>query len=907
MPRPGHSLKTDATPAAPETPPVRKSAGPRILRRREAAPADATASGERARMTVFGARRAEESRAVGGKPRYLGLMLTAILLLAMAVVAAMAGAPEALSRLFAPRPEATEVAAAPAPAPASARNLSLGAPPIGVPAAPGLPIASSDSVAAAQPDATEADPEALAAAPEVTDRAPEALPLQSEPADSAPVETVATAPEPAAPRAAPAPIGRVLSPSEAQRIYAATGVWQRAPRIPLTPGPDQEPGLTATTEVELPVRPPVPGRPMDVAQVLTDVRIPTPADPPPPGSGFERDARGFILATAEGTLTPDGILVFAGAPPLMPDLRPGTIAPLPDPTALAPEGAVAEATAGTLVIEAAPELVPPLRSEEIAAAAGLDPAETTPGASADGDGPEAAAPGVALVQTPAIIPPVRPASVTARAIEATGAETAALVAEEDPPAAGEATGADVVATPGVSFLATPAIIPRSRPAGLAPLPTPETAPESPEGSPAAAIRPDDPAATAAETPPEAGAPPPGVAFIETRAIRPPSRPDGLAPAETAPAETITPPAPDPSDAAAPARTAPRGDVVYVSTRAIDPPARPGTRAPAAAPETATPASYAVLQEPPPVAPLTRPGTAPSTPAAAAAALPVVRVAAPAVTPPVRSAGVLARAADRLEAERAAIAARAATVRVVDTTPGGVSLASLDPPLRPESILAAARAAAPGPATEAATEVSLRPRARPGELAPETELAEADDAREESEAEAAAAEAASQRNADLLAAAAAAANALGASVPGLASATPQAVASSIRPDARPRNMATLVDRARQQQQRDQARSAAAPAAAAPQSTAATRVQPSGRTANTVAAAATIDNAINLNRINLIGVYGRLDDRRALVRLSGGRYVRVAVGDRLDGGQVSAIGDGYLTYARGGRNVRLDVPG
>jgi type IV pilus biogenesis protein PilP len=122
------------------------------------------------------------------------------------------------------------------------------------------------------------------------------------------------------------------------------------------------------------------------------------------------------------------------------------------------------------------------------------------------------------------------------------------------------------------------------------------------------------------------------------------------------------------------------------------------------------------------------------------------------------------------------------------------------------------------------------------------------------------------------------------------------------------MATLVQRARQQQQREQARAApAAAAAAAPQSTAATRVQPSGQTSTTVAAAATIDNAINLGRINLIGVYGRLDDRRALVRLPGGRYVRVAVGDRLDGGQVSSIGDGFITYARGGRNVRLDLPG
>jgi len=35
-------------------------------------------------------------------------------------------------------------------------------------------------------------------------------------------------------------------------------------------------------------------------------------------------------------------------------------------------------------------------------------------------------------------------------------------------------------------------------------------------------------------------------------------------------------------------------------------------------------------------------------------------------------------------------------------------------------------------------------------------------------------------------------------------------------------------------------------------------------------------------------------------------KVKVGDRLDGGRVSAIGDGELRYQKGGRNIVLQMP-
>jgi hypothetical protein len=76
---------------------------------------------------------------------------------------------------------------------------------------------------------------------------------------------------------------------------------------------------------------------------------------------------------------------------------------------------------------------------------------------------------------------------------------------------------------------------------------------------------------------------------------------------------------------------------------------------------------------------------------------------------------------------------------------------------------------------------------------------------------------------------------------------------------------------------------------------------------VARAATQGNALRLREVNLIGVTGTASDRRALVRLPSGRFVRVGVGDRLNGGRVAAIGASTLQYVRSGRTVTLDIPG
>lgn len=132
------------------------------------------------------------------------------------------------------------------------------------------------------------------------------------------------------------------------------------------------------------------------------------------------------------------------------------------------------------------------------------------------------------------------------------------------------------------------------------------------------------------------------------------------------------------------------------------------------------------------------------------------------------------------------------------------------------------------------------------------------------------------------------------------ATKFAVQASIRPDTRPRNFSRIVQRAQRNTDNQEVRVASA-AAVAPRV-----VQPNIPSKASVAKQATVKNALNLRKINLIGVYGKPSNRRALVRLGNGRYKKVVVGDRIDGGRVSAIGEGELRYTKRGRDLVLKMP-
>ena len=83
-------------------------------------------------------------------------------------------------------------------------------------------------------------------------------------------------------------------------------------------------------------------------------------------------------------------------------------------------------------------------------------------------------------------------------------------------------------------------------------------------------------------------------------------------------------------------------------------------------------------------------------------------------------------------------------------------------------------------------------------------------------------------------------------------------------------------------------------------------PSVPTRASVAKQATYRNSINLSKINLIGVYGSSSNRYAMVRQANGRFVRVAVGDRVDGGRVAAISDRELHYVKNGTTHKLAMP-
>lgn len=131
-------------------------------------------------------------------------------------------------------------------------------------------------------------------------------------------------------------------------------------------------------------------------------------------------------------------------------------------------------------------------------------------------------------------------------------------------------------------------------------------------------------------------------------------------------------------------------------------------------------------------------------------------------------------------------------------------------------------------------------------------------------------------------------------------TEQAVAASLKPKNRPENFAAIVASAEQRPEPD------LPTGSIFKQPTAQPVQPSLPSKASVARQATLKNQINLHKVNLIGVYGRPNDRRALVRLSSGRYKKVQVGDRIDGGKVAAIGDSELSYVKSGRTVTLKMP-
>lgn len=204
--------------------------------------------------------------------------------------------------------------------------------------------------------------------------------------------------------------------------------------------------------------------------------------------------------------------------------------------------------------------------------------------------------------------------------------------------------------------------------------------------------------------------------------------------------------------------------------------------------------------------------------------------------------------------------------------GGYTLSELAarrPSLRPEAVIAAARVAA----REAA------------KAAEDARIAAEQKAKAQSEAIAAAVEEAAKAEAAAIALAAA-------SIP-----------KGAKPAPRPRNFDRIVARAKKP---DVQTASASTASAGPAVARGSRVRPSGPTTNSVARAATDNNAISLGQVSLVGVFGTSSNRRALVRLPSGRFKKVSIGDRVDGGRVAAIGASELRYTKSGRTLTLTMP-
>jgi len=253
--------------------------------------------------------------------------------------------------------------------------------------------------------------------------------------------------------------------------------------------------------------------------------------------------------------------------------------------------------------------------------------------------------------------------------------------------------------------------------------------------------------------------------------------------------------------------------------------------------------------------------------------------------------------DRVPAPRpdAAIAARAQDIQESDALAAGEAVAETEPSVQPSDLIERQDTSATG-GNAMAELAQILPQPRPADLAERAAQIAAKRAAAEASAQAAAA-----------AAQAASAASLAAEEPPQ-TAQPIRITSGLaaaRPTARPQNFAAIVERARANSQATGATSGTGNSRAL--LAAATPRAPSIPTAASVARQATSRNAINLNRLNLIGVYGSNQERRALVRLPSGKYEKVKVGDRLDGGRVRAIGKDDLTYTKNGRNMTLEIKG
>jgi hypothetical protein len=230
--------------------------------------------------------------------------------------------------------------------------------------------------------------------------------------------------------APPAPVAEtpaaVQAPAPAATEPTGTPALERATVAqPETGGAvNRNPGAEPQDEILLALVDPAITTPDAVALVMpapAGDRLPALQPAPPPfGTRYEIDSAGRIVPTAEGILTPEGVLLVAGRPGLVPPPRPAALAPAP-----------AAVVPGAEVLDEVPFADPDLAG----ARPRLRPADLVPPAPDDS---AAATPDPGNTRLSSLVPRPRPASVLAAAEAAQAAEAAAVQAAGASLAAGGA-------------------------------------------------------------------------------------------------------------------------------------------------------------------------------------------------------------------------------------------------------------------------------------------------------------------------------------------------------------------------------------------------------------------------------------------------------------------------------------
>ncbi|MBT8154217.1 hypothetical protein KMP13_09970 [Epibacterium ulvae] len=406
------------------------------------------------------------ARAIGGKPRFLGLMLTSLLLLLMAVVAAVAFWSDARFDDRDPAFETPEPATLLPDPVDTTRDI---APQDTTPTAP---TGASVEDAAPAGDSTPAEQPLVGAAPDAspatvderTDLAeitpppsPELSPTDTAVLDALHAEDIAARPEP--PETAPVPATEpsdtlpatddaaqlaqtppdvgidpeaeadalaLLDPIATPELddlshrttYAATGIWQK---IPEGLAPDATANRADLDDIYVAsidnsdlardsIALPNSGR-FSTDRIQNALPSPVPAD-----SEFDLDERGLVVATPEGALNPDGVTIYLGRPAKVPPTRPefepiveapvapqiARVRPRPRPADL--QDRAERARFGGLNLDELAKVRPRARP------AGLIPAVVEPEAPAVANAAEDLPPATALAVGNSVIPRQRPSN-----------------------------------------------------------------------------------------------------------------------------------------------------------------------------------------------------------------------------------------------------------------------------------------------------------------------------------------------------------------------------------------------------------------------------------------------------------------------------------------------------------------